>query len=220
VDIATDLLSSSIGWQALPVPPRPGRLVEHASITKGVGIADALQVQVEAKIPGHEHRHLRVTVWFVTRSEQRVPLQVAIHPTQSDLLPSNGINYEALRAVQLGAIQRELSELLTAEVEGGWVPAEIVEGFRSNPRPGSRGRPHREYAAVAAMYVRLLGTSKTPLRALVDELGPGYTAAAVRAMLNRARKHGLLTSAPSGRAGGELTEKARALLAEGADTST
>jgi hypothetical protein len=213
VDIATDLVSSAMGWQPLPVPPRPGRLVEHASITKGVGIPDALQIQVEARIPGRKHRHLRATVWFVTRSERRVPLQVVVHPTESDLLPPNGINYEALRAVQLGTIQVELSEILTAEVEGGWVPAEIVERFRSTPRPGNQGRDDLEYAAIAAMYVRMLGASRTPLRALVDELGPGYTAAAVRAMVNRARKRGLLTSAPPGRAGGELTEKARALLA-------
>jgi hypothetical protein len=43
---------------------------------------------------------------------------------------------------------------------------------------------------------------------------PGHSAEMLRAILNKARKRGLLTESPKGRAGGWLTKKAEALLDE------
>ncbi len=91
------------------------------------------------------------------------------------------------------------------------IPLDIdLQEFARNPRPGRRGRPDAFYARLAAQYVELLKTSSTPtkdLAALRD-----YSASSTRDFLNQARKRGLLTRASEGRAGGELTDKARGLL--------
>jgi hypothetical protein len=84
------------------------------------------------------------------------------------------------------------------------------------PRPGRRGRDDLYYAAAALGYVRALEAGHgQPVRWMVEQStaeGEHVTADEVRARLRRARERGLLTSAPAGRAGGELTDKAVGLL--------
>lgn len=63
-------------------------------------------------------------------------------------------------------------------------------------------------------YVAALG-SESAVRTLVEEeiaAGRHTTEAAVRANVNKARTRGLLTQAPSGRAGGELTDLGKQVL--------
>lgn len=99
-------------------------------------------------------------------------------------------------------------------------PAGKASGFRADleawssaldTRPGRQGRPDREYAAVSAMYVAALGTG-TEVRDLAAQLG--YSTSQIRNSLYAARRRGLLTASPRGRAGGHLTEKAQRLLTE------
>jgi hypothetical protein len=54
-------------------------------------------------------------------------------------------------------------------------------------------------------------STATPLKSLADELR--LSASQVRNKLYEARRRGLLTKAPTGRAGGELTKRATELLA-------
>lgn len=65
-------------------------------------------------------------------------------------------------------------------------------------------------AVLAARYVVLCGESGTPTKALAEEIH--VPAATVRDHLGHARAKGLLTRPGPGRAGGELTSKAIALL--------
>lgn len=76
---------------------------------------------------------------------------------------------------------------------------------------GSVRRDERFYAEVAEAYVNLLAVNAyKPVEALAHAVEvPVRT---VHAWLHKARKRGLLTSAGAGQAGGELTERARALL--------
>lgn len=79
-------------------------------------------------------------------------------------------------------------------------------------RPGRSRRPDVFYAEWAFRYVGALpgATAK-----LVDEevaAGRHTSRAAVLGYLNKARARGLLTEAPVGKEGGELTDKARGLL--------
>lgn len=78
-------------------------------------------------------------------------------------------------------------------------------------RPGRRGKPDIEYARLAEAYVHRLG-EPTPLASLAEALS--YSESQVRNLLYTARSKGLLTQAPKGRAGGELTSKAKRLLKE------
>lgn len=86
------------------------------------------------------------------------------------------------------------------------------------PKPGRRGRGDLYYAEVAYRYVRALRSNpRAPIPLVLAELeaqGEPTTADQLKARLRRARKRGLLTAAPPGRPGGELTDEALALLRE------
>lgn len=101
-------------------------------------------------------------------------------------------------------------------------------------RPGRRGHSDRYYATAAAAYIACLGTRSPAVEAAkalskawkwdaapgrlnqvkggsVDERDVRY----VHGLISEARRRGLLTRPPRGRAGGELTEKGRQALNEG-----
>ncbi len=84
-------------------------------------------------------------------------------------------------------------------------------------RPGRRGRDDLYYAEIAARYVAILRrNSASPTAELTEETerrtSKHTTIAQVQAMLYRARRRGLLTAAPLGRAGGDLTAKSEEVL--------
>lgn len=108
--------------------------------------------------------------------------------------------------------RRHLSHLATMSPRF----VEWAEAMKAAPRPGRRGRDDRFYAALARDYVVVLSTSSSP----VADLGEKYamSRSQVRNLLHEARQRGLLTTpATRGQAGGELTDRARALLEEGDD---
>lgn len=125
------------------------------------------------------------------------------------------------RADLTSRIRRQGQGWVVEEVEQAlaWLPMQHIWGsawFRDIRRPGRAGRPDLFYATCAARYVEALATDPhAPIRRLIDDgtaAGRLETASQWRAWLNRARERGLLTKAPVGRAGGELTSKARAEL--------
>lgn len=77
-------------------------------------------------------------------------------------------------------------------------------------RPRQRSDAERRWAEIAQLYVRAL-VEPDPVRAVAAAL-PGETPQSIRNVLYKARKRGLLTPVGQGRAGGELTDKARRLL--------
>jgi len=95
-----------------------------------------------------------------------------------------------------------------------WVSTIAKDGI-AIPRPGRRGRDQLYYAEWARRYVEACSIApRSPLKHLVAT-SPAETEGTIRAFLNRARAKGLLTKAPAGKSGGELTRKARELLKEG-----
>lgn len=100
---------------------------------------------------------------------------------------------QATRTFELPAAKRALAR---------W-----ASGFEE--RPGRRGRDDRAYAAVAALYVE----SGHDVHKVAAQLG--YSVSTVKGVLYEARqprRGPLLTQAPRGKAGGELTDKAREIL--------
>jgi hypothetical protein len=81
-------------------------------------------------------------------------------------------------------------------------------------RTGRRGRPDREYAEIAYEYVQLAGDSDVskPLKELAERRI--ISDSQLRNLLHEARRRKLLTKAPTGKAGGTLTNKARSLLGQ------
>ncbi len=83
--------------------------------------------------------------------------------------------------------------------------------FADSPRPGRRGRDDRAYAEIAALYVdEVLSGANGAVKRLAARLH--YSPSQIRSVLYAARRRGLLTESPNGKAGGELTEKARRLI--------
>lgn len=131
-------------------------------------------------------------------------------------LPEGGLTARTLHSVPLGELVLAVrTDLATKREESGrddeheerWWAA-----FDARPRPGRRGRGDPDYAGLAAAYVRAL-TTTNPIRVLAKEAGMSPTQA--RGLVYEARRRGLLTPAPSGKAGGQLTDKALGLLRHG-----
>lgn len=90
------------------------------------------------------------------------------------------------------------------------------EALAEPRRPGRRGHSDRFYAELAAAYVAIVEQgSRAVIRDLTKQLaeqGMHYTPEAVRDLIHDARDRGVLTRSLRGRAGGQLTDEARALL--------
>ena len=121
---------------------------------------------------------------------------------------SEEITSTLLRKVPIGRLIRLAQQGLPAEI------AELPwrEWVSIDPsRPGRPGRPDIDYAQMAEMYVRVRHERvPKPTEHLAEQvyLSPSQ----VRNILGQARKRGLLTPAPRGKAGGELTELAIEIL--------
>lgn len=92
-------------------------------------------------------------------------------------------------------------------------------GFNPGQKPkrgrrGPKARPDREFAELAARYLAACESgSRRPVADVAER--EGRSLEAVRQDLYRARKKGLLTRQTAGRAGGQLTPRAKKLLKKG-----
>jgi hypothetical protein len=119
----------------------------------------------------------------------------------------------ALMRMGLGAVHKALGKVLESPI----AQAHLGERWTlEKPNPGRPGRDDLFYAQWAHRYVEALEVEPTkPVKHLeVTSDDPGVTGDEIRARLRRARERGLLTAAPTGRPGGELTDKAKRLLRE------
>ena len=80
-------------------------------------------------------------------------------------------------------------------------------------RVGRAGRDDQYYARWAAEYADALTTSGNPVAEMAKR--HHLSASQIRNLMHACRKRGMLTAAPRGRAGGELTPRAIALLRKG-----
>lgn len=138
--------------------------------------------------------------------------------TRIELRPSSGVDEAALGARMLrrlgfGDVVAEAARWLQHPA----VVDVIGDGWsRPIARPGRRGREDVVYARWAQQYVDALDRSpRRPIAIIVEEAkerGEHLTESQVRWYLTEARSRGLLTEAPKGKPGGELTAKGRAVL--------
>lgn len=139
-------------------------------------------------------------------------------------VPLGGITSGVLRGVRMGHHAEILRDYFKASARRLGRPLKKLldspfDGLAANPAAGRRGRPAtsiQEIARIAEKYVeKVNGLNRDPVR-LVAEL-EGMKVGRVRSMIHRARELGLLTrdAGPrqQGRAGGQLTPRAQALVA-------
>lgn len=139
--------------------------------------------------------------------------QAAVTSIPSDSRP---VTARLLRQLPIGELESWARGRLRAEAEGPtapWFP-HLRDWFGDDHRrDGKRGPslPDAAFAALAAAYVTNL-TQGGSVRDLAS--AQGWSEKTIRNRLTEARRRGMLTSAPAGRAGGDLTEKARQTLKE------
>lgn len=139
--------------------------------------------------------------------------------------PGDGLTAGLLKdEVLLG---RHVYELLPAALRSsstGWSGPLLERFFGSlgfgpdfkpeRGRRGPKGEPDEYYARLAAAYVKTCKKgSPSPVANMAK--ARGVSAATLRQALLRARKRGLLTRQTAGKAGGELTPRAKSLLKKG-----
>lgn len=128
-----------------------------------------------------------------------------------------GISARRLQRVPVGAMQRAVRAAVTLahdpeeDDDGSETIRRLALDFLDRQRPTSSGRGDAQYAAVAAMYVELLDAGDSrPVTVLADRMHFGEKT--IRNYLFKARERGLLTSVGPGKAGGQLTDKAKEIL--------
>ena len=129
-----------------------------------------------------------------------------------------GISSAVMREVRLGDVLAKARRVASdsAEVISGEAAHRVDELLDAWRQPGLRPEPgapeeRSRYAALAAKYVTLLAEGeRRPVEVLSKHLrlANGTTNQRIR----EARRMGLLTAAPSGQAGGQLTPDALSLL--------
>lgn len=160
------------------------------------------------------HRDFPGLVFEVALSDDGRLRSLAVNPYEwsDDVLEGMPeLTSRLLRRVPLGEVQAVAARAITQLTERSHALGRWAQVLRDTPRPGKRGRPDRFYAELAADYCSQLGSSSTPVKDLADAVG--YSESQIRNLLYEARRRDLLSSSPSGRAGGSLTTRARELLA-------
>lgn len=122
-------------------------------------------------------------------------------------MPGPGITTRMLRELRTGEL---LAALRAAQRQVSALAPGVPPDLAVSSRAGRSGRPDRYYAEWAAAYTEALARSAHP----VDDLAAQYhlSPSQVRNIMHACRKRSMLTVPPPGRAGGELTIRARLLL--------
>lgn len=138
------------------------------------------------------------------------------------LAPPGGLPISVLRSIALGPIYAVLErKAASGYPKPTWddlfgYRMGFTAGIDPGPRrPGRRGRDDRHYASVAALYLETCReATKDEDRDVMTRLGGKLhlSESTIRGQLGEARRRGLLTEAPAGRSGGELTNRARQIL--------
>jgi len=206
------------------IDPQPGRLMIVGKELPGDGPTARVLFEV------NDLPDVRVAVRLAVATGELVAIEVG----DSDVISGSAsavpkpISARLLRRVPFGEIESAARLLLKWELavrhhhEAPEVRAMLGDGGRQlreslaeARRPGRRGRNDAPYASLAAEYVKRLASTTTPVKDLALEMH--FSDHRIRNMLAEARRRGLLTRPPSGKSGGQLTEKAVALLAQKED---
>ncbi len=131
-------------------------------------------------------------------------------PDDLNEMPEGGITARMLRQIPLGNFVEGVSKMAASQ-SGANLPAGWASSVtrRAPARPGRAGRDDLYYAVWAQRYVNNLG-NRSPIASLAKHYR--MKPAGVSHLVHEARFRDLLTKSAPGRAGGVLTDKARALL--------
>jgi hypothetical protein len=163
---------------------------------------------VHGRLPGHPE--WRITATFVRQGNQLVVSSCAIAPVGE--VPAGGLTARQLRRATLGDLTRLAGRGVIGRIISAVAPeaALTADDDQAHPRPGRAGRDDHFYAVWAARYAEQAAYTARPIAELADAHDRPPTR--LREYIAEARRRGLLTATRPGRSGGQLTDKARALL--------
>jgi len=147
---------------------------------------------------------------------QGSPLLKELHivPSIESDPPESGITARMLRDIHLEPLLEKLRDEIRAAITKNQFPQSVFGAVDQQPlqrRGGRRGKDDLFYAQLACRYADLVLTgSERPVADLATEMP--YSYGFIRDSLNKARRGGFLTPARAGRAEGEATAMARALV--------
>lgn len=197
------------GWTYEPGPRT--RRIQAWSLTRTfdpVTRAKGASIRVTAAHPDTEDWNV-VVLFMVDDGIMRVR-EVTVAPSKTGD-PHVELTASIMRRVGTQEIGEQVHWLLKSLGTQMTSARSVKAEYRTNPRPGRRGRGDRYYAEVAEQYFRHLD-KRAPVQALAEQLGVSPTQA--RDLVHAARQRGLLTGGGTrGRRGGVLTQKALELLA-------
>ncbi|WP_431933714.1 hypothetical protein [Nonomuraea jabiensis] len=145
---------------------------------------------------------------WITNGPLSVSLDITPYDTESALhaLDSDGITLQVLRSVPLGEARRLITEW------GRRIRERFYPHLLPPPIP-THVTSDYDYAVTAMIYAQLTQDGeRRPLQAMAE--AAGINRETMSARLRRARQLGLLITHGAGKPGGELTDKAIALLNE------
>ena len=144
---------------------------------------------------------------FVLKDEPG-PVQLSVEKTEI-----TWDNFEiGMAQIRLGDQVNQVNEELRSPEMKTWLPF-LPEAGLATRRTGRRGRRDIEHALLAQRYVELVDEGdRKPNQTLADEYQT--SAKQISKRINQCRDKGFLTSAPAGKAGGELTPKTMNVLHE------
>jgi hypothetical protein len=170
--------------------------------------------RVTSRLPGHPE--WKITATFVRQGDQLVVSSCTITPA-GDGVPAGGLTARQLRRATLGELTRRVGLGLIGSIMTTMAPeaTRTADDDQAHPRPGRAGRDDHFYAVWAARYAERAAYTARPIADLAQQ--HDRPPARLREYIAEARRRQLLTGTTPGRSGGQLTDKARALLEQAAD---
>lgn len=214
---STKLAGESYIWFSLPADDGTAVVIAADGLADSPGWLVALAFKVggmRTRLIGHSVIE-RPTGWPEKAETLALSLARLFEPNNSDEYLTTAIVRSAATTELEMRVRRIIVERrlpwLESHAETAWGDA-VTPG-----EPDKRTRPRRKgdllRARVAERYVEVLGNTAKPKVALAAEMG--YAVNTINRYLFDARERGFLTSHGQGRSGGDLTDLAKAILAEG-----
>lgn len=175
----------------------------------GRGDAGQEQVAVWERIDGYPEWTVKAT--FDVGRDQLTLVGLAVTPASLSP-PADGLNTDVWKRIRFLPLHANANAW--SELPAGVRPMMDLDRDKAGRirRPGRVGRSNQFYAERARVYVEETARGPKPIPRLASDWN--LNEASVRSLLHEARRRGLLTAAPRGRAGGQLTAKAKRILVE------
>ena len=200
--IKDDKGDQTLHWEKEKGGPSPW----DVRIVPGLGLLPN-QVKFYTKI---EDAAVTTTIEIV--DGKPLPIRIELTPDTDGFLSAKVFSRLGFSAIHR-EMKRDMGKPVVQSMLRGLGDTYWDEPFLDIPRPGRKGRNDLDYAQWAKKYVDALSENPRRPVAILAKENPGFSEKTIRAILYKCRsRRGLLTKAPKGKAGGELTNKCIELL--------